>query len=64
MSGNPVERPRSGEPVEVYNAFSGDWSTGFVVAEATGTGYRLRRISDGAVLPAVFDPTDVRRTTT
>lgn len=48
----------------MYNAFSGDWSTGFVVAEATDTGYRLRRISDGTVLPAVFDRTDVRRTTT
>ena len=63
MTDDSVERPGSGEPVEVYNAFSGDWSTGFAVAEATDAGYRLRRVSDGAVLPVVFGPADVRRAT-
>jgi len=56
-----TERPAAGEAVEVYNAFSGGWSTGSVVAEAVDSGYRLRRTSDGAVLPAVFGPSDVRR---
>ena len=63
MTHNDVDRPRAGERVEVYNAFSADWSSGFVVDEATDAGYRLRRTSDGTVLPAVFDPADVRRAT-
>ena len=37
------------------------WARGFEVAEALdGNGYRLRRISDGSVLPAEFAADDVR----
>jgi len=54
--------PRPGEPVEVFNSFTRDWSRGFVVDDATETGYRLRRVSDGTILPSVFVSSEVRRT--
>jgi hypothetical protein len=40
-----------GTQVEVQSQFDGTWAAGFVVEEVTGTGYRLRRESDGEVLP-------------
>ena len=50
-----------GARVEVRNQFDGSWSAGFEVAAHTGSGYRIRRRSDGSVLPADFDDEDVRR---
>jgi len=50
-----------GTDVEVRSAFERDWSHGFVVDERTDTGYRLRRHSDGSLLPVVFPFDDVRR---
>ena len=41
----------AGAHVEVQSAFDGTWQSGFVVDEVTEIGYRLRRESDGAVLP-------------
>ncbi len=38
----------------------GRWSSGFEIAEITPDGYRLRRISDGAVLPFDFDAEELR----
>jgi len=57
-----------GSRVEVRNRFDGSWSTGFEVAEtlpppkggAPG-GYRVRRVTDDAVLNATFRPDDLRR---
>ena len=47
-----------GDLVEVQNRFDGRWSRGFEVVDVlTGMGsrrYRIRRISDGAVLPRLF----------
>jgi hypothetical protein len=48
--------------IEVRCSFEGTWSPGFEIAEVIlghddVVGYRLRRVSDGAILPAVF-PTD------
>jgi hypothetical protein len=37
--------------VEVRSGFDETWQQGFVVEEATASGYRLRRDLDGAVLP-------------
>jgi hypothetical protein len=37
--------------VEVRSGLDDAWQDGFVVAEVTETGYRLRREMDGAVLP-------------
>ena len=47
-----------GDLIEVKNHFDGSWSAGFEVAEVlSGAGrvrYRIRRLSDGAVLPRLF----------
>lgn len=51
----------AGTRVEVRNAFDRSWSRGFVVAEVTDGGYRLRRRSDGVEVPVVFTVDDVRR---
>lgn len=49
---------RPGDRVDVRNRFDGRWSTGFrvdaVVADDDGYRFKLRRLSDGAVLPALF----------
>jgi len=60
-SGEAAERPRLavGARVEVRSAF--EWSGGFAVAALDGDGYRLRRRSDGTVLPVTFAADDVRR---
>lgn len=50
-----------GEPVEVRRRFDRAWARGFEVAAAAQDGYRLRRTSDGAVLPVAFPAADVRR---
>lgn len=42
-----------GQRVEVRSGFDGAWHPGFVVAEVTDRGYRLRRDSDGQLLPEV-----------
>jgi hypothetical protein len=47
--------------VEVRNHFDGSWSSGFEVAEVTEEGYRIRRASDGSVLPTEFATADVRK---
>ncbi len=55
---------RVGTHVEVRNRFEAKWSRGFEVAEeqrAPDTErYRVRRRSDGTVLPAWFNGTDLR----
>lgn len=40
-----------GTHVDVQTAFDQSWQSGFVVDVVTEIGYRLRRESDGAVLP-------------
>ena len=54
------------EPVEVRSKFQYDhWARGFEVAEIVRRHehdyFRLRRRSDGVVLPALFPADDVRR---
>jgi hypothetical protein len=49
-----------GTRVEVRSRFDQRWSRGFEVAAVEPDGYRLRRLSDGEVLPVVFDGDDVR----
>jgi hypothetical protein len=50
--------PSQGAPIDVWSSFEGSWSSGFEVAEvvdtADGTRVRVRRLHDGAVLPALF----------
>lgn len=50
-----------GEPVEVRRRFDNAWARGFIVAGLDADGYRLRRNSDGALLPVGFPRTDLRR---
>lgn len=55
------ESLRAGTAVDVRSRFVGDWSRGFEVAERVDDhGYRVRRLSDGTVLPDVFDDNEVR----
>ncbi len=49
---------RPGQRVEVRNR--GSWSGGFEVVDGVDGGYRVRRRSDGAVLPDVFRGDEVR----
>ena len=50
-----------GTEVDVRCRFDQHWAHGFEIAEAAPGGYRLRRHSDGAVLPVSFALGDVRR---
>ncbi len=49
-----------GARVEVRNRFDGSWAPGFEVVEDAGDGYRLRRCSDGAMLPITFPGDDLQ----
>jgi hypothetical protein len=49
-----------GTPVQVRDRFEFAFRSGFEVSEATNAGYRLRRRSDGVVLPTEFAVKDVR----
>lgn len=51
----------AGTRVEVRTGFDRSWSAGFEVESATEHGYRVRRRTDGQVLPATFTNDDVRR---
>ena len=52
----------SGVPVEVRSRYDGRWNRGFEIAEELSAhAYRVRRLSDGSVLPAEFSPEDVRQ---
>jgi hypothetical protein len=50
-----------GDRVEVRRRFDAQWARGFEVVELTDKGYRVRRESDGEVLPVEFSEDDVRR---
>jgi hypothetical protein len=65
----PVVRPPAGRPVrpdgvEVRCRFGDRWVTGFEVCEVIRVDdtsrYRLRRRSDGSVIPTLFDEKDLR----
>jgi hypothetical protein len=58
-AGTPIDLRQAvlpvGMMVRVRNRFEGRWVPGFSVAAHHDGRYRLRRASDGAVLPAWFD---------
>jgi hypothetical protein len=56
--GDDVE---AGTRVEVRSRFDQSWARGFEVAERTDQGYRIKRLSDGVVLPTEFSDDDVRQ---
>lgn len=49
-----------GTEVEVRRRFDRAWARGFEVSGHVEGGYRLRRLSDGAVLPVAFPEDDIR----
>ena len=49
-----------GTRVEVRRRFDRSWARGFEVAEIVDGGFRIRRRSDGAVLPTDFSSDEVR----
>jgi uncharacterized membrane protein len=55
------ERLTAGDKVEVRSRFNAQWARGFEVVEVTDKGVRVRRTSDGEVLPVEFSNDDVRR---
>jgi len=58
---NSVDVVEVGTSVIVRTRYLGSWAAGFEVAEVLDDGYRLRRISDGNLLPDVIEFDDVRR---
>lgn len=66
LASEPVDATRLlelGTEVEVRDSFEGHWHAGYVVAavEDGGARYRLRRASDGSVLPEALPRTSIRR---
>jgi hypothetical protein len=51
---------RPGTRVEVWNNFDQRWTNMFEVAEVSGEECRVRRLSDGHVLPQPFSQEMVR----
>jgi len=51
----------AGTRVEVRSRFDQSWARGFEVAERTDRGYKIKRLSDGMVLPTEFSDDDVRQ---
>lgn len=47
--------------VAVRDHYLGDWSRGFEVAQVVKGGYRIRRLSDGSLLPVELSFDEVRR---
>jgi hypothetical protein len=45
----------------VRSRFEGTWAGGFEIAEVVDDAYRLRRLSDGSLLPTLTGPDDLRR---
>lgn len=60
-AGTPDRALEPGTKVEVRDGFEGHWHTGYVVASVEADGYRVRRDSDGSVLPAPLPRSSLRR---
>ena len=60
ISSMPGTDITTGTRVDVRSRYVGSWSRGFEVAERGVEGYRVRRLSDGAVLPDLFGEEELR----
>ena len=49
-----------GERVEVHTRYNDAWVGGFEIAEVVEGGYRVRRTSDGSLLPNLTGEEDLR----
>jgi hypothetical protein len=56
-----VDELSVGDRVEVRRRFDAQWARGFEIVEITDDGVRVRRVSDGEVLPVEFAPNDIRK---
>jgi len=56
--GDPVLE--DGTRVELHNRFNKTWSAGFEIASVAELGYRVRRSSDGSLLPGYTSRSDLR----
>lgn len=57
-----IETLQEGDRVEVRRRFDAQWAKGFEVSGVDVDGrLRIRRMSDGEVLPVPFDADDVRK---
>jgi hypothetical protein len=61
LPGELEEWMKPGTRVEVQSRFDRAWGRGFEVAEVVDGGYRIRRLSDGSILPIVFADDEVRK---
>ena len=59
IAGEEVLEP--GTAVEVRRRFDYSWVRGFEVAEVVDGGYRVKRLSDGTVLPSDFGAGEIRQ---
>ena len=50
----------TGTEVEVRNRFTGEWSVGFEVVGRSNGAVRVRRLRDGAIIPAAFRDEEIR----
>ncbi len=64
VSGRTMKRVRPGTRVEVRSRFESKWSRGFEIADCDEHGdqarYKVRRRSDGSILPVTFSADDLR----
>ncbi len=60
LAAHSITMLKPGTRVEVRRRFDQSWTHGFEIAEVLNSTYRLRRISDGAILPYEFVVADVR----
>jgi hypothetical protein len=51
----------AGDRVEVRRRLDAQWARGFEIVDVGESGVRLRRLSDGEILPVTFDADDVRK---
>ena len=49
-----------GDKVEIRKRFDAQWARGFEVTAVDDDGIKVKRLSDGDVLPVTFAPEDVR----
>ena len=57
----PIRRLGPGTRVEVLSGYGTSWARGFEVANVEEGEYRVRRVSDGHVLPETFDAGALRQ---
>lgn len=61
MEDTSSEALAPGTRVDVKTRYIGSWTRGFEVAEhLSGDGYRVRRVSDGSILPEPLSIDEVR----